>query len=335
MPDMFEAAMLPQNDPLRQAWERQVAAGSPELQAQWREALAEADALRNSLCDMRLPEGLRASLIHAPARAVGDDRDWATDEGEATAEMEVASMLPPHDPVREAWEARVASAPGDAAGTLGTTWRQLVQESDILRSGLSALVDLPASLEGRVREIPAPSASTRRPIWRWAAAAVAASLLLLAGVGGWHLYQVSADRRGLSSVAAEVVPQYPTPPGLLVESDDSGIVRETLAGQGVDMEPIIIEWRRSGCTLLGGGVTTLNGERAFFTRWTWRGQLFTLYQFHPRAFGLRENFGAHEETVPDKGGGSSKRLYYWAEPNHHCGWALVTAGPIRENPFIW
>lgn len=338
-PDMFEASLLPEGDPLRESVAREVASGSPELQAQWRDLLAEAAVLRESLRNVGLPEGLQASLLGVPACAAGAaDDGWggqAVDAG--AAEMEIASLLPPEDPVRRAWEARMAAEGGaDPAGALRERWQQVVHESGALRAGLVAPAALPAGLEARLLKI--PDASRRRrfgPLVRWTAAALAAVLLFLAGVGMWRWHLTSTDRRSLAAVAAAVAPQHPSPPGLVVESGDTRVVAAALEQQGVDMQPIIINWRRGGTELLGGGVVTLNGDRAFFTTWQWRGQRFTLYQFHPRTFGLRENFSAHEEELPAAPGEPPKRLYYWAEPDHHCGWALVTAGPIHENPFIW
>jgi len=266
-------------------------------------------------------------------------------------------MLPEGDAVREEWEARVArtsagaggymngSASHHTAAVMGTRWRELVETSDTLRTAMREGSDaaMPESLQRRLLAIP----QTRKwwqasaPV-RWAGAAVAALLLYYVGEFSWNRYQAYQDRRELTEVASLVVTQHPTPPTPLVESEDEQQVTEVLAKQGMTMPPLMVEYRRGGTHLTGGGVTTFNGEKAYFTLWEWEGRKYTLYQFMPSTFHLRDNFVAHETVVsapkmpaPPATSPSDYRIWYWSEPDHHCGWAVVSAATSADNPFVW
>jgi len=331
--DMLEAAVLPEADPLRQEWERKIAASGPDLQAQWRELVAQAEQTRLLLRRIELPEGLFSQLLAVPT----------------TGEMGAAAMLPAGDPVRHEWETRLGRT---SAGTNGSTshaaslvtaahWRQAVAESDALRAALMEApeVELPPALQRRLLAIPSQQRwwQVSGPV-RWAAAAVAAVLLYYVGDFSWNQYQAFNDRRELAQAASLVVSQQLTPPAPLIESGDVTQVTEILARQGMAMPPLMIEYREPGTRLTGGGVTTFNGQKAYFTLWEWEGKNYTLYQFVPATFHLRDNFITHETVVSTAAAAKppgAYRVWSWSEPEHHCGWVLVAAASTTDKPFVW
>ncbi len=337
-----EAAMLPESDPLRQEWERKVAQSTPQVQAQWRELLAQAEQSRLQLRDIGLPEGLLTQLLTVPA----------------DGELGAAALLPADDPIRLEMESRLVGAPGPATMSInGTTshhvaatgahWQTLLEQSERLRSALRDAPDaqLPASLNKRLFAI--PQSQARRwwqvsPVIRYAAAAILLVGLFFAGQFGLNQYQAFQDHRTLNQVAALVVSQHPAPPTPLVQSTDENAILEVLLKQGMSMPPIIVPYRAEGSRITGGGVTTFNGDKAYFTLWEWEGKTYTLYQFMPSTFHLRENFAEHETTASAPASAAPAatrpgdcRVWYWSEPEHHCGWAVVSAADVKNQPFQW
>lgn len=363
--DMEIAALLPDSDPLRQAWEQKLPTLPSELQARWRRLLLNACDLRLELLAVSLPEGLLESLRSPPSftaelpQAEGEARVGAAEEDAGAGgenrhlDLDTAALLPPHDPLRQHWERLLPSASPE----LQALWRQRLQQADALRTSLQTLPadqEAPRGLHSQLQAIPPGQAA--RPGWRgwhlttpwkWAATAAAAMLLFLAGTALYRLHLAAVDRRSLAAITAPLVAQHPAPPGLLIESDDARIVGDALRNPGITgMQPIIIEYRRGGTHLLGGGITTLHGQQVYFTTWRWRNQPFTLYQFRPAPLGLRPNFVEHHQSLsnphalpvaapsPTQPAGPT-HIFYWSEPSYGCGWALITTGPTAENPFIW
>ncbi len=323
MPDLIEmraAAVLAADDPRRLAWEERVKGLSPQVQAEWRALTGNSDARRAGV-----------------SAAEGSGLDL---------EMETAALLAKGDRLKERWEERVG-----ASAELGAQWNAMVAEGEKLRAGLRN-VEVPAELQARLMA-QAESLVTRetgkrgrigmrgisRPV-RWMAAAAAVVICVFVGRNGLEMYAQARDVRGLEAIGAMAAANLESPSGMVLASSDERAVESALAAQHTEMKPMVMNYRLKGTRLLGGGVTTLGGHRTLFTRWERNGQQFTLYQFVPGEYQLREEFAAHEEALAmggkgAGGGGGAGRSWYWSDPGNHCGWALLTSARDAENPFAW
>ncbi|MEI8194880.1 MAG: hypothetical protein WCI73_03110 [Phycisphaerae bacterium] len=248
-------------------------------------------------------------------------------------DMESAALLPESDPLRRCWAEKIRQSPPEQQAQ----WRKLTLETADLQRDLLA-VPTRTGLETRLL---AARAATTRSRWsvsspmRWLAVAAALLLMVTLGRYTWVAYESEQDRRNLESLAQLAI-QEPVPPGMLVESADARVVEKVLAAQRLDMPPVVMDFRLRGTNLLGGGVTTLNGQRISFTRWQRGTTRFTLYQFPPAPYRLRDNFAARDQVVATPGtvtGGF--HIWFWSEPENHCGWALIADSPTAENPFAW
>jgi hypothetical protein len=255
-------------------------------------------------------------------------------------DMEQASLLPGHDPVRAAVVDRVAAVGGEE-GPAGREWLSLLEESERLKLAL-VTVPVPEGLEAKLLRLPDLASSSPLPWYKRPAGeiltprrlSIAAAVMLVVGLGWWAYSVVAAHRE---AVQAERV-------ALLAANIHTTILKQAPAEQiTTDRPDEAHEWLKKrvdfpvhllsgrGPKLTGAGVVQLGTATAALTRWEGGGQQFSLLEFVPASVGLPDDFSQRTtEATPT----TPYKVVMWSEPNLGCGWALVME-PSATNTFTY
>ena len=231
--------------------------------------------------------------------------------------MSEAAILSPEAPQRRAVEAEIARE-GEWAES---EWMELLQLDEHLRIELQR-VDAPAGLEEKLLAIPSESAKSA-PRLRWAVAAAAAVLLVIAGSALFFLNdrEASVNRR-IANIGRIIIEDHAAGAGeapLAIETDDISALfagMEDYVGFTPRSPELPPEYR-----LTGGRACVLAGRRVIYTRWIKDGREYSLCMFCPDDFGLPNEFP--KQAVA---GGADKEYKALVWARNGCAFALVEEG---------
>lgn len=227
--------------------------------------------------------------------------------------MGEAAALSPDDPERRAVETEIAREGKWAE----KEWLDLLRFDEHARIELRR-VPVPPGLEDRLLSLPGETVFPR-PVFRWAAtAAVAAVVLLSIGIGYFFLTGGSAGRR-IREIALTAVADHAAQEPLTVETQDGAALLAALGPQ-VHFKAMLPKLDE-GFRLLGGRKCSLADRPVIYTRWEKGGYEYSLCLFCPKDFGLPNEF-PRRTVVPRGGeGDGTYEAVVWAEDG--CAYVLV------------
>lgn len=242
-------------------------------------------------------------------------------------ELKELASLPAGDARRRQFEENLAMAEPNEL----LHWQGVLHETDRLHSTLPK-VDLPPGLEDRLLKIPdarrgfAPWGQINQWSWQNWLSGIAAILLLSLGA---FYYMNAAPRISTlpdsfaESIADQAVQVHEMPSPLDVASNDIATV-QTAMNQGKVPFPVVVLKPTGNLDLIGGGVCSISGTPAVFTRWKSGAQSDTLYQFEGKQIGVPAMFYRRLEVPTSLWHDTHHyRVVIWPGDSGKCTWALV------------
>ncbi|MGA2233507.1 MAG: hypothetical protein ABSH22_21590 [Tepidisphaeraceae bacterium] len=258
--------------------------------------------------------------------------------------MELAH-LPPADSRRKALEREIELM--DSQGQ--QFWRELLGENDRIFTQMGD-IPMPPDLEERLLRLP-DSPLAIDPWWKQALArpviwkAAAACAILAAGVvAAIYLYNwgTSAGTLGgpqalpdslAMTISQEAIAYHESSSAPEVAGPDAARIEAALKGHDLTFPVMMLE-PRDPLVLQGGGVCTIDGIPAAYTRWQASDLHYTLYQFDGARIGVPASF--HDTTESPLAlwhDNFHPRVVIWPGPEGKCTWALVMDSDSARNEF--
>ena len=227
--------------------------------------------------------------------------------------MGEVAALSPDDPQRQAVVRQISQVDD----VLEREWLELIRADERMRLDLARITP-PPGLQERLLAIPNQAAVRGRWMFRpsrWISA-LAAVLLLAAGLWGWTSVKKHQEARAVKLVATITMASHETEPEVAMVSSDWEKVRLTFQPSvyyPLDLPTMDPSWK-----LVGATVMQLGGKTMLYTRWERAKERCSLYQFCGKEFGVNAPV-PRQELKPVAN--ANVKVIVWTE--NHCDYALV------------
>ena len=224
-------------------------------------------------------------------------------------------------------------------------WRELLRENDLIFAQI-AETPMPPDLQERLLRIPDLPISPE-PWWRnamsvqlgWRSIAAACAVVALAIVGIFYYWfappappQPLADALAMD-ITRDAIAYHQTAAAPEIPGPDKAQIIAALKAKNLTF-PIMMLEPQDHLVLQGGGLCTIDGVPAAYTRWLFGNIHYTLYQFDGAKIGIPASFVDTTESPTNLWRGDfHPRVTIWPGPAGRCTWAIATDTDSATNEF--